>query len=46
MDSRKRQKDKTAEDELSRFEGVQYANGEERREGTNSSRKNEAAREK
>ena len=46
MDGMKRQKNKTAEDELPRLEGIQYATGEERRAVTNSSRKNEAAREK
>ena len=44
MDGMKRQKNKTAEDELPRLEGIQYATGEERRAVTNSSRKNEAAR--
>ena len=43
MDSMKRQKDMTPEDEPHRSEGVQYATGEERRAITNSSRKNEAA---
>ena len=46
MDSMKRQKNKIAEDELPRLEGIQYATGEERRAVTNSSRKNEVAREK
>ena len=46
MDSVKRQKDNTAEDELPRLEGIQYAPGEERKAVTNSSRKNEAPREK
>ena len=40
MNSMKRQKDMTLEDELPRSEGVQYATGEEWR---NSSRKNEEA---
>ena len=39
MNSMKRQKDRTLEDELPRSVGAQYATGEERR---NSSRKNEA----
>ena len=43
MDGMKRQKNKTAEDELPRLEGIQYATGEERRAVTNSSRKNEAS---
>ena len=43
MDSMKRQKDMTPEDEPSRSEGVQYATGEEHRAMTNSSRKNEVA---
>ena len=47
MDSMKRQKNMTLEDEPSppppRSEGVQYATGEEWRAITNSSRKNEAA---
>ena len=38
MNSMKRQKDRTLEDELPRSVGAQYATGEERR---NSSRKNE-----
>ena len=42
MNSMKRQKDMTLEDELPRSEGVQYATGEERR-AINSSRMNEAA---
>ena len=37
MNSRKRQKDRTLKDDLSRMVGVQYATGEEWR---NSSRKN------
>ena len=41
MKSMKRRKDKTPEDEPLRFEGVQYAIGEEKRAITNSSRKNE-----
>ena len=41
MDSMKRQKDMTPEDEVPRFEGVQYATGEKWREITNSSSKNE-----
>ena len=40
MDSMKRQKDVTPEDEPPRSVGVQYTNGEEQR---NSSRKNEEA---
>ena len=43
MDSMKRQKDMTPEDEPHRSEGVQYATGEEQRAITNSSRKNEEA---
>ena len=44
MDSMKRQKDITSEEEPSlRLEGIQYATGEEQRAITNSSRKNEAA---
>ena len=43
MNSMKRQKDKTLEDELLRIEGVWYATGEEKRAVTNSSRKNEVA---
>ena len=43
MNSMKRQKDMTPEDEPPRLEGVQYATGEEWRAITNSSRKNEAA---
>ena len=43
MDSMKRQKDVTVEDEPPRSEGVQYTTGEERRTITNSSRKNEEA---
>ena len=39
----KGQKDMTPKDESPRSEGVQYANGEERRRTTNSPRKNEAA---
>ena len=46
MDSMKRQKCMTMEDEPPRSEGVQYTTGEEQRAVTNSSRKNEAAREK
>ncbi|KAF7254638.1 Craniofacial development protein 2, partial [Varanus komodoensis] len=42
MDSTKRQKDMTPEDEPLRLEGVQYATGEERRASTSSARKNEA----
>ena len=43
MDSMKRQKDTTPEDEPPRSEGVQYATGEEQRTviNTNNSRKNE-----
>ena len=43
MDSMKRQKDITLEDEAPRLEGVQYATGEEQRAISNSSSKNEAA---
>ena len=43
MNSMKRQKDTTLEDELPRSEGVQWGTGEEWREITNSSRKNEVA---
>ena len=43
MNSMKRQKDMTLEDEAPRLEGVQYATGEEQRAITNSSRKSEAA---
>ena len=39
INSMKRQKDMTPEDEHSRLEGVQYATGEEQRAITNSSRK-------
>ena len=42
MNSIKRQKDMTPNDEPPRMEGVQYATGEERR-AINSSRMNEAA---
>ncbi|KAF7250394.1 Craniofacial development protein 2 [Varanus komodoensis] len=42
MDSTKRQKDMTPEDEPLRSEGVQYATGEEQRASTSSTRKNEA----
>ena len=42
MDSMKRQKDMTTEDEPHRPEGIQYVTGEEQRAITNSSRKNEA----
>jgi len=40
MNSMKRQKDMTLEDEPPRLEGIQYANREEQRAITNSSRKN------
>ena len=43
MDSMKRQKEVTPEDEPPRPEGIQYATGEEPRTITNSSRKNGAA---
>ena len=43
MSSMKRQKDATPEDEPPRWEGAQYATGEEQRAVANSSRKNEAA---
>ena len=46
MNSMKRQKGMTLEDEPSTLEGVQYATGEEQRAITNSSRKNEAAGQK
>ena len=41
MNSMKRQKDMTWEDQCPRSEGVRYATGEEQRAITNSSRKNE-----
>ena len=43
MNSMKRQKDMTLEDELPRLEGVQYTTEEEQRATTNSSRNNEVA---
>ena len=43
MNSMKRQKDMTLEDELPRLEGVQYTTEEEQRAITNSSRNNEVA---
>ena len=43
MNSMKKQKDMTPENEPLRSEGVQYATGEEQRAITNSSRKNEAS---
>ena len=43
MDSMKRQRDMTLEDEPPNSEGARYAPGEEQRTITNSSRKNEAA---
>ena len=43
MNSMKRQKDMTLEDELPRFKGVQYTTEEEQRAITNRSRKNEVA---
>ena len=43
MNSLKRQKDMTAEDEPPRLEGVQYATGEEQRTMTNISRKRKTA---
>ena len=45
MESMKRQKDTTPEDDSPRSEGVQYATGEEQRTviNTNNSRKNEVA---
>ena len=43
MNSMKRQKDMTLEDEPPRSEGAQYATGEEKGAVTNSSRKNEVA---
>ncbi|KAF7239822.1 Craniofacial development protein 2 [Varanus komodoensis] len=42
MDSTKRKKDMTPEEEPLRSEGVQYATGEEQRASTSSTRKNEA----
>ena len=46
MSSMKRQKDMTLEDEPPRWEGVQYAPGEEQRALSNTSRQNEATRPK
>ena len=46
MNSMKRQKDMTPEDEPLRLEGVQYATGEDWRAITNSSTKNEVTRPK
>ena len=46
LDSMKRQKAMTLEDEPARSEGVPYATGEEQRAITNSSRKNEVDRPK
>ena len=43
LNSMKRQKDMTLEDEPPRSEGIQYATGEELRAITNSSRQNEVA---
>ena len=43
MNSKKRQKDMTLEDESPRSEGIQYARGEEWRAITNRFRKNEVA---
>ena len=43
MNSMKRQKDMTLEDEAPRLEGVQYVTGEEQKGITNISRKNEEA---
>ena len=43
MDSVKRQKDNTAEDELPRLEGIQYGTEEKQRTITNSSSKDEVA---
>ena len=43
MNSKKAQKDMTAEDEPPRLEGIQYTTGEDWRAITNSSRKNEVA---
>ena len=43
MNSLKRQKDRTLEDEPPRSEGIQYVTGEEQRAIINSSRKNEVA---
>ena len=42
MNSMKRQKDMTPEDEPPKLEGIQYDTGEEWRAVTNSSSKNEA----
>ena len=46
MNSMKRQKYMTLEDELPRLEGVQYTTEEEQRAITNSSRKNEVPEQK
>ena len=43
MNSMKRQKDMTVENEPQRLEGMQYATGKQQKAITNSSRKNEAA---
>ena len=43
MESMKRQKDITPEDEPHRSSGIQYATGEEQKATTNSSRKKEEA---
>ena len=43
MESMKRQKDITPEDEPHRSSGIQYATGEEQKATTNSSRKEEEA---
>ena len=43
MESMKRQKDTTPEDDSPRSEGVQYATGEEQRTTTNSFRRNDVA---
>ena len=43
MNSMKRQKDMTPDDEPPRLEGVQYTTGEEQKATANTSRKNEAA---
>ena len=46
MDSTKKQKDMTSEDEQNRSEGVQYATGKERRAITDGPRKNEVTGQK
>ena len=46
MDSTKRQKDMTSEDERNRSDGVQYATGKERRATADGPRKNEVTGQK